>query len=117
MNFLMKALTKVIGLFIDTSSNQINSNVNTNVNRTENTNAIAIATAFLLWSCGAILTIFWAFQYGFATYFWIKTCLHQNMLVDFPLSSQKLLDLIYSLIGVSVAGGIHKVTNRFLRKL
>lgn len=109
MNFLINILSTFFSKFISKSNNQINNlDTNINVNRQENTNAVAEATAAILWVCAFFLAI----QYGVATYFWIKSCIAHNAIVDFPFSSKKIFEMIYSLLGLGAIGAVHKLIKR-----
>lgn len=113
MNFLINILSTIFNKFISRSNKQINNlDTNVNVTRQENTNAVAEATAAIIWICAVTLAIFWIPQYITADVFWIKNCIAQGHIVKFPLDIDKLFEMICSLLGLSGLGIIHKLVKR-----
>ena len=117
MNFILNALGTIFNkLFGNRSEKTENSQQNTNVTRIENTNALAYAHAAAIWLCVICLAIPWIVQYLFADYMWIMDCLAHHAIVKFPLDDQKLLNLLYSVLGLSAIGvGAHTVHKLFKR--
>jgi len=117
MNFILNFIGTILNkLFTRDGRNVENSNENINVSRTENTNAIADATAALIWICAGALAIFWILQYSLAGYFLVKDSLAQGHLVAFQVDTKKLFDMIASLLGIGVVKIAHKIARKFLTK-
>jgi hypothetical protein len=72
-------------------------------------NLISGARAAIIWICAIVLAIYWVPQYGVATYFWIKGCIIHGGLINYPLSAEKLFEMIASLLGLGTLGFLHKI--------
>ena len=115
MGFILNALGTIFGRLFGRQTSETHDNVN--VNRTENTNALAYAHAAAIWLCVICLAIPWIVQYLFADYMWIMDCLAHHAIVKFPLDDQKLLNLLYAVLGLSAIGaGAHVIHRLFKRK-
>lgn len=117
MNFILNILNVLLSkIFGKQGEKTETSKSNVTVTRTENTNALTDARAAVVWVCAICLAVFWIVQYLFADYMWIKACLHHNAIVPFPLDDQKLLDLLYSVLGLGViSAGTHIIQKLFKR--
>lgn len=109
MSFLINFLGIILNkLFGGKSSNTESNNSNTYEFKNTN-NAMADARASVIYICVGVVAVYWIPQYLFADYMWIKMCLAHNTMVPFPLDDKKLFDLLYSVLGLGVAGAIHKL--------
>lgn len=111
MNFILNILNVLLSKIF--GGIKTNSNDNTyKIETCNKNNAMNDARASVIWACLIVLLICWIPQYLFADIIWIKACLHHKGVVPFPLSDKKLLDLIYSMCGLGIAGAIHKFVNK-----
>ena len=58
---------------------------------------------FIGWVCGVSLGCFYVPQYVLGSYLWVKMCLEQNKLLEYPLNTDGLMPLVTAMLGF---GGI-----------
>lgn len=108
MKFILNILSTVLSrIFFKSNKNSSDDNKNIEISTQDNT-ALSEARASVIWVCVVCVAIYWVVQYVVADIFWIKACIAHNSIVKFPLDDKKLFDLLYSVLGIGVAGAIHK---------
>ena len=56
---------------------------------------------FIGWVCGVSLACFFIPQFVLGAYLWVKTCLENGQIVDYPVSADGLFSLVTALLGMA----------------
>ncbi len=67
---------------------------------------------FIIWVAGLSLAIYYIPQYSLATYMWVKFSLEANLIQPYPINSDSLMELVYSLFGLSIKHTVDKFISR-----
>jgi hypothetical protein len=63
---------------------------------------------FIGWVCGVSLSIYYIPQFILGTYIWAKLCLESSKIQAYPVSSDNLMELVISLLGLGVLRSVDK---------
>jgi len=87
----------------------------TKINQTEGKNANIFVSGwrpFIGWVCGVSLGCFFIPQYVLGSYLWVKMCLDQGKLIEYPLSPDGLMALVTSMLGFGAIRTYEKIKNK-----